>query len=118
MSPSPLEYLQHIRDEADFLLNATRDVSKPNFMADEVLKRACIRSLEIIGEASKKLPDDFRAENSQVEWRAMAGMRDRLIHAYFGVDYDLVWDVLQHKIPDLYQKVDLFIENFPPSNPS
>ena len=74
MSPSPLEYLQHIRDEASFLINATAGVSKAGFMSDEVLKRACIRSLEIIGEASKKLPDDFRVAHPEVEWRAMAGM--------------------------------------------
>jgi uncharacterized protein with HEPN domain len=59
-----------------------------------------VRSLEIIGEAAKKVPEEFRAQYPTVEWRAMAGMRDRLIHDYLGVDYELVWDVVQNRIPD------------------
>ena len=60
-----------------------------------------MRSLEIIGEAAKKVPEDFRAQYAGVEWRAMAGMRDRLIHDYFGVDFELVWDVVQRRVPEL-----------------
>ena len=60
-----------------------------------------MRSLEIIGEAAKKVPEDFRAAHPAVEWRAMAGMRDRLIHDYLGIDLELVWDVVQNRIPEL-----------------
>lgn len=70
-------------------------------MADGTLQRAFVRSLEIIGEATKKVPGEFRARYPLVEWRAMAGMRDRVIHDYFGVDYELVWDVVQNRIPTL-----------------
>jgi uncharacterized protein with HEPN domain len=81
------------------------------FLADETLKRAFVRSIEIIGEATKHVPDDFRARHPQLEWRAMAGMRDRLIHGYFGVDYELVWDVVVHKVPILRrQLIDLLDE--------
>jgi uncharacterized protein with HEPN domain len=66
---------------------------------------AFVRSIEIIGEATKHVPDDFRRQNPQFEWRAMAGMRDRLIHDYFGVDYGLVWDVVTNKIPDLRERL-------------
>lgn len=99
MSFEPREYLRHILAEVEYLLESSRDLSRERFLADETLKRAFVRSLEIIGEATKKLPKDFRAAHSQAEWRAMAGMRDRLIHGYFGVDYDLVWDVVDTRLP-------------------
>ncbi len=61
------------------------------------LKRAYVRSLEVIGEAVKQLPNDLRQKYPAIEWRAMAGMRDQLIHNYFGVDFDIVWDVVANK---------------------
>lgn len=79
-------------------------------MEDATLQRAFVRSIEIIGEASKRIPDDFKQKHSHLEWRSMAGMRDRLIHGYFGVDYETVWDVATNKIPDLHQMVTAMIE--------
>ncbi len=70
-------------------------------MADETLKRAFVRSIEIIGEAVKRLPDEFRSEHSTIDWRAIAGTRDKLIHDYFGIDYDIVWDIVTNEIPEL-----------------
>ena len=73
--------------------------SRTAFLTDETLKRAFVRSLEIIGEAVKQVPDEFRTAYPQVEWRKMAGMKDKLIR--LGVDYELVWDIVQSKIPNL-----------------
>ena len=95
MSFEPRDYLRHILVEADYLLDKSAGLSYDAFAADETLRRAFVRSLEIVGEAAKKVPEDFRAEHPAVEWRAMAGMRDRLIHNYFGVDFELVWDVVR-----------------------
>jgi uncharacterized protein with HEPN domain len=101
MSSSPIEYLRHMLIEADYIVAQSPNLERDTFLADETLKRAFVRSIEIIGEATKHIGDDFRQQHPDIEWRAMAGMRDRLIHGYFGVDYELVWDVAINKIPPL-----------------
>ena len=101
MSSSPIEYLQHMLAEAEYLIAQSADLERDEFIADETLKRAFVRSIEVIGEATRHVADDFRQQHPSIEWRAMAGMRDRLIHGYFGVDYELVWDVVVNKIPQL-----------------
>ena len=111
MSFEPLDYLRHILVEVEYLLDQSQGLSFERFAADETLRRAFVRSLEVIGEAVKNLPEDFRASHSDVDWRPIARMRDRLIHGYFGVDYQLVWDVVQEKLPELKRKVQSIVEN-------
>ena len=101
MSLSPLEYIRHIRDEVDYLLKKSVNLNFDEFVIDDTLVRAFTRSIEIIGEAAKKVPNDFKEKHPSIEWKKMAGMRDKLIHDYFGIDYELVWDVLKNKIPKL-----------------
>jgi uncharacterized protein with HEPN domain len=105
MSFEPRDYLRHILKEADHVLEQAHELTQADFLSNETLQRAFVRSLEIIGEAAKLVPADFRAAHPQVDWRGMAGMRDRLIHAYFGVDYELVWDVVVNRIAELRQDV-------------
>ena len=87
MSRSAREYLERILDETRYLMLISVDLEKSRFLSDETLKRAVTRSIEIIGEAVKHVPDAIRQNYPQVSWRAMAGMRDRLIHVYFSTDY-------------------------------
>ncbi|MBP7961933.1 MAG: DUF86 domain-containing protein [Caldilineaceae bacterium] len=105
MSPSPNEYLHHILDETEYLMAARQGLIEGRFLKDATRKRAFVRSLEIIGEATKNLSAEFREAHPDVDWRSMAGMRDRLIHGYMGVDYELVWDVVVNHIPDLHDEI-------------
>jgi uncharacterized protein with HEPN domain len=106
MSKEPIEFLKHIRDESQFILSfIDKGLTKDEFLNDELLKRAIVRSLEIIGEASKKIPVDFKLKWELISWKNMAGMRDRLIHDYMGINYSIVWDVIKNKIPELYIQI-------------
>ena len=105
MSPSVRDYLLHMLQETNYLLSAADGVDEEAFLHDETLKRAFVRSLEIIGEAAKQVPADVRQRHAQIEWRAITGMRDRLIHGYFGVDYEIVWDAVQRRILGLQREI-------------
>jgi uncharacterized protein with HEPN domain len=92
-------------------MNQSQDLDKDEFIQDETLKRAFVRSIEVIGEATKKIPLDIRKKYPHIQWRAIAGMRDRLIHGYFGIDYDIVWDVVINKVPRLRQEIEEILDN-------
>jgi uncharacterized protein with HEPN domain len=110
MSLSSLEYLHHILDEAVYIESQTTGLSLDDFLHDDTLKRAFVRSLEVIGEATKNMFPELRYKYGHVDWKALAGMRDRLIHRYFGIDYELVWDVAINKIPVLRREIQQILE--------
>ncbi|WP_031530119.1 HepT-like ribonuclease domain-containing protein [Dyadobacter crusticola] len=106
MSKDHIEYLRHILMECEYITSViTPDIRKEDFLTDETLKRAVVRSLEIIGEATKKIPVDVKLKWGKVAWKNMAGMRDRLIHDYMGVNYLIVWDVAFNLIPEIKLQV-------------
>ncbi len=111
MPKDATEYIQHIADECVFLLSACRGLSKDAFLLDEILKRAAVRSLEIIGEATKNIAPEFKEKWHQIPWKNMAGMRDRLIHDYMGTNYQIVWDVIVNKIPELEMQLKEVMES-------
>lgn len=110
MPKSPIPNLRHILNEANYLIKHTKRLKKSKFLSDDTLLRGFVRSLEIIGEATKRLPTEFREKYTQVDWKGMAGMRDRLIHEYDTVDYDTVWDVVTKEVPPLQKKIEVIIE--------
>ena len=94
------ELFKHIFDEIVFLESETRTISEEVFLKDEKTQRAFARSIEIIGEAVKNISSDVMIKYKEVPWRNIAGMRDKLIHGYFSVDYEIVWDVAKNIIPE------------------
>jgi uncharacterized protein with HEPN domain len=80
-----------------------------DFVADDRTYDAVVRNLQIIGEAVKQIPTDVRAQYPAVEWRKIAGLRDILAHAYFSLENETLWDVVQNKIPELLKQIQLII---------
>lgn len=99
------DYLLDILEECDYLLKKAEGLEFGQLLKDEDLKRAVVRSLEVIGEAVKKIPEEFKERFKDVEWKDVAGMRDKLIHEYFGVDYEIVWKTLKEDVPLLKEVV-------------
>jgi uncharacterized protein with HEPN domain len=81
------------------------------FQKDDKTTSAVMRKLEIIGEAVKQIPDEIRLKHSQVPWKEMAGMRDKLIHFYFGIDYHLVWKTVTERLPQVKQEIQKVLRN-------
>jgi uncharacterized protein with HEPN domain len=113
MYPSQLEFLRHILDECHYILKVTEGKSQEEIINDETLSKALIRSLEIVGEATKRTDENIKIKYPFVNWKEMAGMRDRLIHDYFGVDYDIVYNTIVNDIPQLHEELQriIHIEN-------
>lgn len=108
MCKSYIPYLQHILQECEYIRSAVpNNAVIYEFLGDETLKRAVTRSLEIIGEATKKIPADMKYRWQSISWRQMAGMRDKLIHDYMGVNYLIVWDVAKNIIPTLIPQIKI-----------
>src|SRR4030042_2130407 len=105
-------FLNHILDEINFLIKETEGKKFEEFIKNEILKRACSRSLEIIGEAVKNLSPDFKRRYKEIEWKKIAGLRDKIIHYYFGVNWDILWDVIRNQLPKLKEQVENILGQF------
>lgn len=94
-------YIDHIQEALDKIGQYTDHVSKEEFLANSEKQDAVIRQLEIVGEATKRISSELREHNRQIPWSEMAGMRDKLIHDYIGVDIWIVWETVKTDVPSL-----------------
>lgn len=103
-------FLSDISDSSKKIKEYVGNKSFEEFTSNPMLIDALIRNLEIIGEAVKNIPDSVKAKYNQIDWRKIAGLRDILIHDYFGINFKILWDIVQNKIPDLLVKIDEVIK--------
>jgi len=106
-------FLEHILDAIQNIEAYTKGFREDDFFGNKLVQDGVVRNLEIIGEATKRLPEAIKSGYPQIEWRKIAGMRDVLIHDYFGVDLEKVWGVVKSRIPELKSVVsNILKENF------
>lgn len=98
-------YLRHIQDAIDRIRGYVDDVDRATFEDHLMVQDAVIRQLEIIGEASRQLSDDFQDQHDAIPWPAIIGMRNRIAHDYLNVDLDIIWEVVQYDLPDLHDHI-------------
>lgn len=98
-------FLKHILDEIDFVIAATSGKTLADVQEDGMLQRACSRSIEIIGEAAKNVSTPLKKANPHIPWKQLAAMRDKLIHQYFGINWVIVWDVIENHLPVLQSDI-------------
>lgn len=110
MIKDPQVFLKHILESIIWIEKDVKGLSKEEFLANVPIQDAVIRRIEIIGEAVRNIPVDLRRSYPDIPWQNISGMRDQLIHGYFGVDLELVWEVVKKDIPPLKKQIKEIIK--------
>jgi len=112
MKKDPQVFIKHILDSIDAVEHYTKNLSEDQFLRSLEKQDAIVRRVEIIGEAVRNISADFRREYPDIPWRKISGMRDKLVHEYFGVDLELVWAVVKKDLPSFKRQIkNLLIKN-------
>lgn len=110
------EFISDIKEAVERIEKYTGGMSYEIFLQDTKTQDAVIRNIEIIGEATKNLSDNFKKKYKDIEWKNIAGMRDKIIHFYFGVKWDVVWSVIHDKIPKLKTQIEQILSGINSAN--
>ncbi len=110
MKKDPLIFINHILESIANIENFSKGITKDELPKSVLKQYAIVRAIEIIGEAVKNIPKDFTSKYSEIPWKKIAGMRDKIIHQYFDIDFNLVWLVLEDDLPDLKKKIKRILE--------
>jgi len=103
--------LLHILDAIQEIENYFQDVDYKNFLSNSMIRFACIKQMEIIGEASNHISEDIKNKFSTIQWAQIVGMRNVFVHEYFGIDATIVWDIIKNDLPDLKKNIQLVYES-------
>ena len=98
-------FIRHILENIEKIEDFSKGISKEELKNDELRKYAIVRAIEIIGEAVKNLSSEFKEKHKDIPWKEIIGTRDIMIHKYFGVDLEVVWDIISNNLPDLKKKL-------------
>ena len=98
--------LEDIIESGNKILNYTADLSFVQFIKDSKTADVVIRNFEIIGEAAKRLPEDFKEKHADIDWHRIRGFRNRIVHDYFGIDFSIVWQIKESFLPELLKKLN------------
>jgi uncharacterized protein with HEPN domain len=112
----PIFFINHAKEAIKDIEDFSKGISKDDFLKDKKTQSATIRQIEIIGEAIKNLPDEFKEKYPEIRWRGIAGMRDKIIHHYFGIDVIKIWEVIEKDIPKLKEQINEILEELESNN--
>jgi len=99
-------FIYDIAESIENIESFLKGITEESFSKDILRQNAVVRKLEIIGEATKNIPDFFRKAHSEVPWREIAGLRDKIIHTYFEIDLDITWKIIKKDLPELKKQID------------
>ena len=100
-----LVFIEHILDSINAIEKFSKNLNKEKLISDRLRQSAIVREIEIIGEAIKNVSEDLKNKHREIEWKEIIGTRDKIIHHYFGVDFNIVWDIIKKDLPDLKSKI-------------